>query len=312
MNGLQILNSLKTFLRSPQNKPKIFYFLAFVPFVAIVYLHRRYWLAYVIVPLYGFLLLAIKKHKLFSYREAKLIQKLFGFLMIVASPFVHLALSPLFPWTVYYGALNYAIHILGLFLVFFDIAAIKEALGPIVMILGPSAGATLSGLAESYFRPLVPSFVNLIVTILNVIGIKANVHSSISNWVVLYTPQGPATYEIIWACMGFESAFLFATVLIILFFEEPGSRKTKILWSAMGLLVMFILNIFRVVLIFVTEYFYTAKVSGTVHYFAGYVLFLTWITIFLYLYSKKERILKGLKSWSRQRVAEPDQTSPPQ
>lgn len=294
MEANQTSKRLKTFLLSSENRPRIFYLLAFTPLVAIIYFHSE-WPSTIVIPFYGFLLLAIKKHKLFFYNEAKSIQKLFGLLIVIASPFVHFALLPLFPWAIYYGAFNYAIHILGLFLVFFDITAMKEAFGPAFLIVVPSAGPIVSQWAEFYFKPFLPFFTILIVAIINAMGIKAVIPFSYSNTVILYTPHGRALYGILWACIGFESAFLFSIVLVILLFEESGGKKTKILWSAVGLLGTLLLNIFRVVLILVTEYFFGTGVSTTVHYSVGYVLFIVWITAFLYLFSKREAIQGKIK-----------------
>jgi len=294
MDGHQILKRLKTFLLSSENRPKIFYFLAFAPLAAMIYFRFEV-PSTVVIPFYGFLLLILKKRKLFSYQEAKLIQKLFGFLIIISSPFIHFALLPLFPWAIRYGPANYATHILGLFLVFFNIAALKEAFAPVFLIIMPSAGPIASRWAESYFKPLLPFFTSLIVAITNAVGIKAVIHNSHPNWVVMYTPNGTSVYEIIWACIGFESAFVFALVLIILLFEGSGNKKTKVLWSAVGLLGTLLLNIFRVVLIFVTNYVFGMRVSTAVHYFVGYVLFIVWITVFLFLFSKREAIQGKIK-----------------
>ena len=288
------LKRLKKALSSTENRPRIFYFLAFAPLVAIIYFHFE-WPSTVVIPLYGFLLLVMKKPRLFSYQEAKLIQTLFGFLFIVSSPFIHFALLPFFPWAIYYGSANYAMHILGLFLVFFKIAALKEAFTSVFLILAASAGPIVSSWAEFYFKPFVPFFTILIVAIINAVGIKARIPDSHPDTVILYTPNMPAMYQIIWACIGFESAFVFSLVLIILLFEGAGSKKTKVLWSIIGLLGTMLLNMFRVVLIFVTEYFFGRGISTTVHYSVGYVLFIVWITAFLYLFSKREAIQGKIK-----------------
>jgi len=288
------LKRLKMAISSTENRPRIFYFLAFIPLIAIIYFHFE-WPSAMVIPFYGFVILAIKKPRLFSYREAKLIQRLFGLLIIISSPFIHLALLPFFPFlplAIYYGSANYAAHILGLFLVFFNITALREAFTPVFLIIAASAGPMVSRWAEFYFKPLVPFFTSLIVAIINAVGIKAKIPDSDPNTVILYTPNRPVMYQIVWACIGFESAFVFALVLIILLFEGPGSKKAKILWSAIGLLGTFLLNLLRVVLIFVTEYFYTTEASAEVHNFAGYILLFTWITVFLYIYSKREGILR--------------------
>lgn len=288
------LKRLKTALSSTENRPKLFYFLAFAPLVAIVFFHFE-WPSTMVIPFYGFVLLVIKKLRLFSYGEAKLIQRLFGFLIIISSLFIHLALLPFFPFlplAIYYGSANYALHILGLFLVFFNITALREAFTPVFLIIAASAGPIASRWAEFYFKPLVPFFTSLVVAIINAVGIEAKIPASDPDTIILYTSNTPAMYQIIWACIGFESAFIFALVLVVLLSEGPGSKKTKILWSAIGLLGTFLLNILRVVLIFVTEYFYTTEASAEVHNFAGYILFFTWITVFLYIYSKREGILR--------------------
>jgi exosortase/archaeosortase family protein len=290
----QTLSPFTAFLLSPQNRPRIFYSLAFLPLIAIVYFHFEYPAA-MALPFYGFILLVLKKSKLFSYHDAESVQKMLGILVIVASTFAQFPLRYLFPFMIYYGAVNYTLHILGLFLFFFDVAALKEALGPVLLVLLPSSGPIFSRWAESYFTPFLPFFTSLIVAIVNAIGIKAVIHNSFSNSVILYTPHGPVPYSVLWACIGFESAFMFAVVLVVLLSEGPGSKKTKILWSAIGLAGTFVLNIFRVVLIFVTEYYYTTYGSAQVHNFAGYILFLTWVTVFLYLYSKRESIANRLK-----------------
>jgi len=274
-----------------ENKANLFYILAFAPLLLILY-HNPF---NTVISFYGFLLLIMKKFRLFSYQEATLIQKLFGFLIIISSPFIHLALLPFFPWAIHYGPANYATHILGLFLVFFNITALKEAFAPVFLIIAPSAAPIASRWAESYLKPLLPFFTSLVVTIINVVGIKAVIHNSHPTWIVMYTPNGTSTSQIIWACIGFESAFVFAIVLILLLSEGPGNKKTKILWSAVGLLGTLLLNIFRVVLLFVTNYVFGMRVSTTVHYFVGYVLFIVWITAFLFLFLKREAIQGKIK-----------------
>jgi phosphotransferase system glucose/maltose/N-acetylglucosamine-specific IIC component len=40
-------------------------------------------------------------------------------------------------------------------------------------------------------------------------------------------------------------------------------------------------------MIFVTDYFYGYEAGAQVHYFIGYAIFITWISIFFYAFSKK-------------------------
>jgi exosortase/archaeosortase family protein len=58
-------------------------------------------------------------------------------------------------------------------------------------------------------------------------------------------------------------------------------------WYFLGIIGTFFLNILRIILIFVTDYFYGYEVGAIVHYFIGYMLFVTWTSIFLYLLLKR-------------------------
>ena len=59
------------------------------------------------------------------------------------------------------------------------------------------------------------------------------------------------------------------------------------IWSIIGISGLLILNVARVVIILLADYFYGAEVGGTIHYVIGYTIFITWLIVFLYLFSKK-------------------------
>lgn len=56
----------------------------------------------------------------------------------------------------------------------------------------------------------------------------------------------------------------------------------------------FALNIFRVTVILLVDYFYGAEVDGTAHYIVGYALFSAWLAIFPYAFSKRHIFSKTL------------------
>lgn len=290
------LNSLVAALFSPNNRSKSFYALAFIPLVLMSYFYSRegaspYALA---IPLYGFIILVIKRHKLFPRPEAGAIQKVFGLVVVLASFLVYFVVSPFFPNAGFYGFANYSLYIVGLFLVFFDVNTLKEAFSPLFLIVASLMGSFVSDLAKSYFTPYLPHFTSFIAGVLRAIGILATYSSSNPNVIVLYTSKGPIALMIIWGCIGFISIFIFSIILIVIMFEDPSSTKTKVIWSILGVLGTFFVNIFRIVTIFVGFYFYGYEYE-IVHLYIGYVLFILWSVIFLYLFSKRNVISQKIR-----------------
>lgn len=240
------------------------------------------------IPLYGFILLVIKKPKLFSQKEANSIQKPLGLILLLASFLLYFPLVRIFPNASFYSVANYAAFIIGLFLVFFDIHALKEAFTPLLLIVATTLTSFASELAEPVLSPyVIPSMTSLIVTIIRAIGIRTELEFLGYQIITIYTPKGPVSAAFIWGCVGFASALIFSIILVIVLFEETCSLRTKMLWSIIGLIGVFFLNIFRVVMIFITDYFYGYEAGAQVHYFIGYAIFITWISIFFYAFSKK-------------------------
>lgn len=262
------------------------------------------WLPSLLIPLYGFLFILFKKRKLSSSPEAGSREKLLGLFVVVSSFLVYFVVSPFFPGAVFYGGINYAVYIIGLFLVFFEKHALKEAFSSVFLIVAAASSPYVSRLVEPYFTPLIPYFTFLIVGIARAMGMDATIPSSgQSNIVILHTLKGTSAMQFVWACFGFESASIFAILLVIILFEEPGSAKTKILWSAVGFVGTFLTNVVRLEFLLLVEYFSGGNVlaRAEAHIFAGYILFFSWIAIFLYLFSKREAISR--KVWSiRQRL----------
>jgi len=290
------VNSLVAALFSPDNRSKSFYVLAFIPLVLISYFYSRagaspYPLA---IPLYGFIILVIKKPKIFSRSEAGAIQKVFGLVVVLASFFVYFVVSPFFPNAGFYGFANYSLYIVGLFLLFFEVAALKEAFSPLFLVVASFMGSFVSDLAKSYFTPFLPHFTSFIASVLRAIGIVSAYSLSNPNVILLYSSEGPIPLRIIWGCIGFIGMFIFSIILIVIMSEDPSNTKTKVIWSFLGVLGTFLVNIFRLVTVFVGFYFYGYEFD-IVHLYMGYVLFIAWSVIFLYLFSKRNVISKRIR-----------------
>jgi len=284
------MNKLNTaFFR---NRLNAFYVLAFAPLLLIMYYHVK-WPFPVVIPLYGFFLLLIKKHNLSLCREAGSVQKAFGLLVVLGSFFVYYALVPFFPSMGFYGSANYAVYIFGLFLTFYDISALKEAFTPIFLIVAAVSTSFISSWLKLYLSPYIPHFVSFIAAILRTLGIEVTTHSKI---IVLHTVEGRLAMTFVWGCVGVSSMLIFSIILVVTLFEESAKLKTKLVWASIGLIGTFILNIVRVIIIFLADYFYGFEVGGRIHYVIGYALFITWLAIFFYTFSKRQVISRKIQS----------------
>jgi exosortase/archaeosortase family protein len=269
-------------------KTRLFLILALIPLPILVYYNP----IGAIILFYSYLLLLIKQPKLLTFKPPKIWQQILGAATLLASLLIYYAIILVYPEPAFYGAANYTLHILGLFLIFFEIPALKEAFTPLFLIVA----TTLSSYAAAGLKPQVSPFANdfahLIAGILRTLGINATVNNTASTPIITLTSlsgmtvSGAFTYE----CMGISSALIFSIILVTILFEDPSPYKTRLLYSIIGLSITFALNILRVTIIFLSDYFYGAEMGGTVHYIIGYALFTTWLVCFLYIYSKR-RIL---------------------
>ena len=285
-------------LTQNQNKTRIFLILALIPLPLLFYYNP---LGAIIIT-YSYLLLLIKQQKLLTFKQAKTWQQILGAATLLTSLVIYYAIKPIYPEPVYYGAANYALHILALFLIFFETRALKEAFTPLFLI----AATTLSSYAAAGLKPYITPFADeiayIVTGILRALGINTNV-TLIANIPLITirslagrTVSGAFTYE----CIGISSALIFAIILVVVLMEDPSPIKTRIIYSVIGLTVTFALNILRVVLIFITDYFYGAEAGATIHYVIGYTLFTIWLVVFLYIYSKRQTIHSKITSiWKK-------------
>ena len=286
----QIANRLHMTFFWLKKRVNLFYVLSFAPLILIAYSE----VFGVVIAMYGFILLLIKKRNLSDRHEAGKIQKVLGLTIILGSFFVYYALVPFFPSVAFYGRANYVAHIFGLFLMFFDISALREAFTPLFLIVAATSSSFISRWLELHLTPYIPHFVSLIVAILRMLGVGVKTYHP--NLIELHTLKGPLLTEFVWGCVGVDSILIFSIILVIVLFEESGSFRAKILWSVIGILGTLFVNVIRIIIIFLADYFYGFEVGGQVHYFIGYVLFITWLAIFFYTFSKRQVILGKIQS----------------
>ena len=279
-------------LLSSNHKAEIFYILAFIPLILIVY-YQPGWPFAVISPVYGFILLTLKKDTLFSRNKAGAIQKIIGVTVVLCSFFIYYPLVSLFPRASFYNVANYATFILGLFFMFFEVSALKEAFTPLLLIVA----ATLNYLLFDWLEPLLSPYINHFISLMNIIlkTLGMNVTTQYPNIITIHTPSGSIPNVFTWGCVA-SSSIVFSIILIVFLLEETAQPRTKLLWAIIGIFGTLAVNIVRIVIIFLSYQFYGFETGEKVHWYLGYPLFITWLALFFYMFAKREAILTQIKS----------------
>jgi len=282
-------------LLSLRNRLELFYGLALVPLPIIAYFNIRSGTFGVIIPIYSFLLLYLKKPNLSSRPEPDRIQRFVGLIVMASSFFLHYALVPFIPEVAYYGGANYAAYILGLFLIFFSLSALREAFTPIFLIVASSSISFVSRWLGTHLSSQIPHFVYFLALILRTLGVNAE--ARYPNIITFHASSGNVNVPIAWECVGAYSTLVFSTILVIIMFEEQAKLKTKVLWSAIGIIGTFIINIIRILMIVLTYRYYGSELARAFHdSLGGYLLFFAWLTVFLYTFSKRKDISRAIQS----------------
>jgi exosortase/archaeosortase family protein len=290
------------------NRVNLFLILAFAPLLII------FWYSPFgsIISLYGFLLLLIKRQKLLDFRKASRTQMILGLVIVLLSTIAYYAVVLVYPDPTFYGVTNYVLHILGLFLTFFEFTALKEAFAPLFLIVAATSSSFMSDWLKPFLSPFATNLAHLIVGVLRTLGINASI-DMLGNvpMITLSSLSGKVVSSVFaYECMGISSALIFSIILIVIMFEDPGSLKTKLTYSILGLLGTFALNILRIEIIFLTDYFFGQEMGANVHYSIGYALFSIWLVCFFYIYSKRQTLhvkIASFRSTHFRRVHDPSQ-----
>lgn len=272
------------------NKTTMFYLLAFVPFVVMVFLN----VFGLVIPILGFLLLYLKEEELPFDHRTNLVEKAFGIVIMVGSFFLHYVwASFVSPGISLYNVTNYIVYIFGLCFVFFGLRSLKSAFTPIFLMVAASSNTFVSRWIEPYLSSYAVSAVTeTTYASLRILGIPAMKESP--NILILQTSNGQRFIPIVWDCVGIHSLLIFAALLVVVFLEETSPLRTKLLWAVFGVIGTIAVNFVRVTLIIVTIYLYGIEIGGIIHFSIGYIFFFMWLGLFFYLFSRKEAIAAKL------------------
>ncbi len=203
-----------------------------------------------------------------------------------------------YPPAQFYGVANYCVYIVGLFLFFFQVSALKESFTTLFLIAAGVSSNFVGEWMEFYLEPFVPFFVQIMGFVLMVLGIPAKIVNP--NAFSLQMPGGKIMHLGVEAgCMGIYSFLTFAIVIVVVMMEYPSTLRTKLLWSVAGIIGTFFVNIIRVSLIFVVIYYFGYEGWGEIHTNIGYVLFIAWLAFFFLIFSKRRALLGGFQTFWR-------------
>ncbi|MGD8506144.1 MAG: exosortase/archaeosortase family protein [Candidatus Bathyarchaeota archaeon] len=274
-----------------RNRVDTFLLLAFLPLLFIGYYRYAFFddALGVFVPLYGFLLLLMKKDQLSECTSGLTnLQRLFGIAVILGSFFIYYVIVPFIPWVGFYGIINYTVYLLGLFLVFFTISALKQAFTTFFLIVATGLIGLSFRWIETMIAPTVPYYVSFFSSVIGALGIEHILPSPTQ--IYMRTPNGNLLVGFAAGCIGVYSLLIFSILIVVTMVETSASKRTKLAWSLIGLIGVFVLNVIRLLIVVLSMYFYGWNTGQRVHQVIGYILFLSWLAVFLLLFSKRQTI----------------------
>lgn len=279
----------------------IFFILAFLPLIPSelyqIFLNQALG---VVIPLYSFLILLMKRDRLSEYvSKTSIFQRILGVMIVFGSVFAYYAVASFVPHAAFYGLANYTLHLIGLFLIFFKVSAFKQGFTAFFLIVASGLTGLTFRWIEVQMSPTVPYYVSLFSSLLTLSGISHTMPDSTS--IFLHTPRGilPVAFEA--GCIGIYSVIIFSIIIVITMIETSTGKRTKLLWSALGLIGVFVLNVIRLFTVIVSMNFYGWDFGQRVHQVIGYSLFLLWLAVFLLLFTKRKDILGRIQLIHRPR-----------
>ncbi len=213
MNVIMLKRSSVTSLL--KNSLDLFYILAFIPIFPIGYfgyVARRDLFA-ALIPLYGFLILLIKKDKISGFSNSDKIIQFVGLILVLASLFLYYPIALFYPQAQFYGVTNYTVYLVGLFLAFFEVSALKQSFTTLFLIVAATASFTVGKWMEFLLYPFIPYFVQIMAFVLMVLRIPADLVSPTA--FVLHTQSGRTLYlNVAPGCIGIYSFLTFAVIIV--------------------------------------------------------------------------------------------------
>jgi exosortase len=176
-----------------------------------------------------------------------------------------------------FGILDMLIVLLGAVTLTFGLRALKSFWVPVAYGVVLLAGYQIEGLLPNY-SALQGWLAGVMTSAVNLLGIGATVSGQI---VTMNLPNGiPITLEVSSACTGLQGilAFGMLSTMALLDMKPRASRLVPIF--AIGFIGAFLINIVRLLVVFLTFEYFGISAGETMHVYFGYLIFLVWVLAF--------------------------------
>lgn len=132
---------------------------------------------------------------------------------------------------------------------------------------------------------------NLITSMLNTLGISTSANG---NLVTVERVGQPLTIDA--SCTGIKGILAYGSLAVLMILDVKTTNKRKALSTAIGFIGTFLVNILRLLTIFLVVYFFGIDAGIAVHIYLGYSLFIVWVFLFWiiafkYLLKPRKRVL---------------------
>lgn len=184
-----------------------------------------------------------------------------------------------------FGMFDMLVVSVGLIVSFFGLRAIKQH------FLLPTA--YLAVLVATYqvetrlpeLQVLQNFLAQIIVGVLNPLGIRADLWTFNTDVITVWGRPGipepnPFALWIEKSCTGVKGMLAYGSLALLMIMDIPASRGKKIAMALVGLAGTFLVNIARLLVIFLSAYQWGVEAGLTVHSYLGYGLFIAWVFLF--------------------------------
>jgi len=175
------------------------------------------------------------------------------------------------------GLFDLLVAFVAVCIAFYGWRGLKQFILPMaylsILIVGYQLEVTITEVAV-----LQNFLAHLMASILNALTITASANN---NLVSLYSSQRNLYYLLVDAsCTGIKGMLAYGSLAILMILDTKASFKHKLLWAVIGLVGTFMVNIVRLLSIFLAAYFMEIDTALAIHTYLGYSLFIGWVLVF--------------------------------
>ncbi|UCB60266.1 MAG: exosortase/archaeosortase family protein [Candidatus Bathyarchaeota archaeon] len=119
------------------------------------------------------------------------------------------------------------------------------------------------------------SLATLMSFLLNALGIPT---SASGNLVTVEKLGQPLLIDA--SCTGIKGILAYGSLAVLMILDVKATKKRKAILTSVGFIGTFLVNILRLLTIFIVAYFFGIEAGLAVHVYLGYSLFIVWVLLF--------------------------------